>query len=119
MKLLSNDLKHEEIIDRKFTCDGEDFSPHLKWMEYPKETKSFAISCIDIDADLGLWSHWYLYDIPPEITEVDQDGSIPGKILENDFGNRYYNGPCSGDKHRYVFKVHALNIETLEKLPPG
>lgn len=115
MKLLSNDFKHNEMMESKFTCDGEDVSPHLKWEDVPSETKSFAISCTDPDAPGGDWIHWYVHDIPVNINEISQGGPVPGNELKNDFGNAFYGGPCPpGGTHRYFFRVYALDVEKLE-----
>lgn len=115
MKLLSSDFKHNEMMDSKFTCDGEDVSPHLKWEDLPSETKSFAISCTDPDAPGGDWIHWYVHDIPVNVNEISQGGPVPGIEVKNDFGNASYGGPCPpGGTHRYFFRVYALDVEKLE-----
>lgn len=115
MKLISNDFKHNEMMDSKFTCDGEDVSPHLKWEDAPSESKSFAVSCNDPDAPGGDWIHWYVHDIPANVNEILQGGPVPGIEVKNDFGKASYGGPCPpGGTHRYFFRVYALNVEKLE-----
>jgi len=79
MKIYSEDLKHKGVIDSKFTCDGKNISPHLRWEDNPEDTKSFAISCIDIDSKVGTWVHWYVINIPKNIREIVRGGPIPGK----------------------------------------
>jgi len=115
MKLMSNDIENKGRINPKFTCDGADISPHLNWEEVPEMTKSFAISCIDKDSKAGTWIHWYVVNIPSNIREIVQGGPIPGKELENDFGNIEYGGPCpEKGEHRYFFSIYALNTEKIE-----
>ncbi|MBD3214307.1 MAG: YbhB/YbcL family Raf kinase inhibitor-like protein, partial [Candidatus Lokiarchaeota archaeon] len=92
MKLTSEDIKHGETIDPRFTCDGENISPHLKWEKTPEDTQSLAISCIDSDSKAGTWIHWYVVNIPNDINEITRGGPIPGDELENDFGNKEYGG---------------------------
>jgi len=117
MKLTSNDLHYGEKINLNFTCDGENISPHLKWEEVPPDTKSFAISCIDIDSKAGTWIHWYVVNIPNNIREIVQGGPVPGKELENDFGNTEYGGPCpEKGEHRYFFTIYALKTKTIDKI---
>lgn len=119
MKLLSNDLTDGQLIPKLFTCDGADFSPHLQWTDYPEETKSFAIMCLDYDTDQGILSHWYVHDIPRDINEIPQGGPVPGSEFENDFKTIYYEGPCQPDEvHTYHFIIHALDVETLSGLTP-
>ncbi|MFX1494121.1 MAG: YbhB/YbcL family Raf kinase inhibitor-like protein [Promethearchaeota archaeon] len=115
MKLLSNDFKNKELMDKKFCYRGENISPHLKWEDIPSGTKSFAISCNDPDAPIGDWIHWLICNIPSNITEIPQGGPVPGNELKNDFGKACYGGPAPpSGTHRYFFRVYALNIERLE-----
>jgi Raf kinase inhibitor-like YbhB/YbcL family protein len=115
MKLSSNDFKNNEMMDRKYTCDGADVSPHLKWEDTPGDVKSFAISCNDPDAPIGDWIHWYVCDIPADVREIPQGGPIPGIEVQNDFRKTSYGGPCPpSGTHRYFFRVYALDVETLE-----
>ena len=116
MKIISNNFKHNQDIPNKFTCQGQDIRPHLKWTDIPKETKSFAISVIDPDAPMGDFIHWLIYNIPVSITELDEGIEIPEKSIEvtNDFGKKEYGGPCPpSGKHRYFFKVYALDSENI------
>lgn len=115
MILESKDFKNNEFMDKKFTCDGEDFSPHLKWSNPPDGTKSFALSVTRPDVDLVEISHWYIYNIPKEINEIEQDGKVPGLEVENDFCTINYEGPnATKGVHKYVFRVYAINVEKLE-----
>lgn len=117
MKLISNDFKNQERIPALHTCDGKNVSPHLSWSEAPKETKSFALSCIDPDAPGGDFIHWLIHDIPANINEIAQGGPIPkgAKEIPNDFGKTSYGGPCPpSGTHRYIFIIYALKKDRLE-----
>ena len=108
-----------EAIPRKFTCDGPDVSPRLKWNEPPAKTKSFALIMDDPDAPAGTWVHWVLYDLPAGTGELPEgvgkqeqlsSGAWQGR---NDFGKIGYGGPCppAGKAHRYFFKLYALDTK--------
>ncbi|MHA1578490.1 MAG: YbhB/YbcL family Raf kinase inhibitor-like protein [Candidatus Freyarchaeota archaeon] len=118
MRLRSNDFEHEGMIPSRFTCDGEDISPHLEWSEAPEGTKSFALIVDDPDAPMGTWVHWLVCDIPPTVTEIPRN-SVPegARQVRNDFGKLDYGGPCPpSGTHRYFFKLYALNVEKLENV---
>ena len=112
-------------IPPRFTCQGDDVSPPLKWANLPDGTKSVALICDDPDAPAGTWVHWVLYDLSPKFDGLPE--AIPGgevtwqgaKQGVNDFRRSGYGGPCPppGKPHRYFFKIYALDIEP--GLPAG
>ena len=107
MKLSSPAFKNNEMIPQKYTCEGHDINPPLQIDDLPEETKELAIIVDDPDSKSGTWSHWLLYNIP--VTPVIEEDTIPGSQGVNDFGKKHYGGPCpSSGKHRYFFKVFAL-----------
>lgn len=103
-------------IPEKHTCYGEDISPHLKWDSIPPETESFVVIAEDPTAFMSNWAHWVVYDIPPQITELEENikasrvlaGGI--KQGENEFLDIGYKGPCPKIRtHTYYFNVFALD----------
>jgi len=103
-------------IPPKFTCEGDDISPELKWSNAPSLTKSYALIVDDPDAPGGTWTHWIVWNIPaiaialPEAlpkTKTLDDGTRQGV---NDFKRIGYGGPCPprGKPHRYFFRLYAL-----------
>jgi len=113
-----------KAIPQRYTCDGNDVSPPLRWKKVPDKTKSFALICDDPDAPMGTWVHWVCYDIPQTCDSLDENiipsDSLPhgGKQGANDFGKIGYGGPCPpSGTHRYFFKVYAL--DAILGLPAG
>ncbi|MFO8020441.1 MAG: YbhB/YbcL family Raf kinase inhibitor-like protein [Promethearchaeia archaeon] len=117
MELISNDFNNREMLEKKFTGQAESFSPHLKWKQPPKETKSFALTCIDPDTKVGNWSLWNVYDIPKDVREIPQNGPVPGKVIENDYRDLGYTGPFPKEgTHEFHFTVYALDTDQLKDL---
>jgi len=117
MELTSNDFDNNKLMDKKFSYRGGNLSPHLKWENSPKDTKSFALSCNDPDAPVGDWIHWYVVNIPNNISEISQGGPIPGIELKNDYGKKGYGGPAPpSGTHRYFFRIYALNVEEIKDI---
>ena len=104
------------MIPAKYTCDGDDMSPPLKWVGAPEGTKSIALISDDPDAPVGTWVHWVLWNLPPTARELAEgvpakpqlpDGTRQGV---SDFGRPGYGGPSPpSGTHRYYFKVYALD----------
>ncbi|GAA3752870.1 YbhB/YbcL family Raf kinase inhibitor-like protein [Plantactinospora mayteni] len=129
--LTSNDVQNGEPMAAEFAhpaVGGADLSPHLAWTGFPAETRSFTVTCYDPDAPTtsGFW-HWVLVNVPVDVTELPQgagqtpSAGAPGAFsVRNDYGEQTYGGaaPPAGDRaHRYVFAVHALDVEKLDLTP--
>ncbi len=59
-------------IPAKFTCEGENISPELKWGNPPAWTKSLVLIMDDPDAPMGTYVHWVIYNIPPTLTGLPE-----------------------------------------------
>jgi Raf kinase inhibitor-like YbhB/YbcL family protein len=105
-------LSEGEAVPARFTCDGENVSPPLRWSGVPDDAKELRISVTDPDAASGSFTHWLVTGVDPSATEVEE-GTVPAGGMEgrNDFGDTGYGGPCppKGAPHRYVFSVEALD----------
>jgi Raf kinase inhibitor-like YbhB/YbcL family protein len=128
----STDIADGEPIRRPqlsgvFDAGGQDISPHLSWSGFPAETKSFAITCYDPDAPTGsgFW-HWAIADVPAEVTELPTGAGSPERspmlprsaiALRGDAGVAGFLGaapPVGHGPHRYVYAVHASDVEMLD-----
>jgi hypothetical protein len=124
IQLTSSAFGEGSPIPRRYTCDGEDVSPPLKWSGAPQDAKSLALICDDPDAPAGTWVHWVLYGIPPTVAELPEGVPASEVVLGgaqqgvNDSRGVGYSGPCPprGSPHRYFFKLYALDVEL--KLKP-
>ena len=107
-------------IPARYTCEGADLSPALTWSGAPNGTRSFAVIVDDPDAPdpaapRQVFVHWVAYDIPESVLALREGvkpGGLPRGGLDgiNDWKKPGYNGPCPPiGKHRYFFKVYALD----------
>ena len=100
-------------------------SPQLSWSDLPEGTKSLAVTCFDPDAPTasGFW-HWAAFNIPVDVTELPTGagsdetlGGIDGVVtLAGDSGEKAYYGanpPAGHAPHRYLYAVHAVDVEEL------
>ena len=113
----SSAFQEGDKIPAKYTCEGQDISPPLAWSELPAGTRSLALIVDDPDAPGGVFTHWLLFNIPPDSRELPEavptqaelaSGALQGKT---DFGRTGYGGPCPppGRPHRYQFTLYALD----------
>jgi Raf kinase inhibitor-like YbhB/YbcL family protein len=117
MQLTSTAFTEGGTIPVKYTCDGTNVSPPLKWSGVPAGAKALALIADDPDAPSRTWVHWVLYDLPATATELAEDVPksqlIPAGAKQglNDFRQLGYGGPCPppGKPHRYFFKLYALD----------
>jgi Raf kinase inhibitor-like YbhB/YbcL family protein len=108
--LKSPSFNDGEQIPEFYTCKGGDVNPALQVLNVPKGTRSLALTVVDPDNPIMLWTHWLVYNIHPGIKEI-RENSVPGTQALNDFGNFYFGGPCVFDakEHRFIFTLYALN----------
>jgi len=139
--LTSDDFADGQPLPPAQTALGGSVSPSLAWSGFPEGTKSFLVTATDPDPQRGTSWHWVLSDVPVTVTSlpagrrrnvVQMIGSalfgrpkklagVPGSLQRrNSIGAPGFMGalPPKGDHaHRYVFAVHALDVNHLDVDP--
>jgi Raf kinase inhibitor-like YbhB/YbcL family protein len=78
----------------------------------PSEAKSLVLIADDPGAPRRLFTHWLVWNIPPQTNSIAEGGALKGVHGTNDFGKSAYSGPCPPSViHRYSFKIFALDRE--------
>jgi Raf kinase inhibitor-like YbhB/YbcL family protein len=122
----SADFQADADMPVSSSCHGAGRSPQLSWEGAPSGTQSYAILAVDWDAPsaayrLMSFTHWVLYNIAPAVVQID--GAIADAELRrlgiavgrNSYGATGFVPPCPPfDKHRYVFRVYALDVPALK-----
>ena len=107
-------------IPSKYTCEGEDLSPEIRWTGLPEGTGALALIVVDPDVPdpkdpKRTWVHWVLYDIPTDtngLLEGAQEHQLPPGTRhgQNDWKRTGYGGPCPPiGRHRYFHTLYALD----------
>jgi hypothetical protein len=120
--LTSSAFQNQSSIPQIYTCDGKNISPPLQWKNIPSGSGSLALIMDDPDAPVGTWDHWILFNLPPDLSGLEENLSeLPegAKTSRNGFRKNEYAGPCppGNSSHHYYFKLYAL--DTLLDLPEG
>jgi Raf kinase inhibitor-like YbhB/YbcL family protein len=119
--LRSEAFVSNESLNSRFTCEGDDVSPPLDWVEAPAGTKSFVLIVDDPDAPdpqapKRVFVHWVLYNISAAANNLPEavmaDALPPGTRQGlNDWKKAGYGGPCPPvGRHRYFHKLYALDV---------
>ncbi len=120
LTLMSPAFADGEPIPIKYTRNGGNLFPPLKWTGVPDGTRSFALVVEDPDAPSGLFRHCGMFNIAPTANNlsesVDTSPDQGPRYSENDFGNARYDGPQppkGHGVHRYNFRLVALDVPNL------
>jgi Raf kinase inhibitor-like YbhB/YbcL family protein len=96
---------------------GGNQSPELSWTGAKPGTASFAVVLYDVTA---AFTHWGMYNISAQTSELPQDAGVPGsqdgpQVVNDFFFGAEYDGPCPPSTvkpftHKYVFTVYDLDV---------
>ena len=107
----------ERIPD--FHCkENQNVSPALTWCDIPEGTRDLVLIVENPESDMGISTHWLLYNIPPQISGIPS-GVSREEILDtlggathgiNDYGMYGWDGMTPGlpDPRYYFFRLFAL-----------
>lgn len=107
-------------IPQRFSQEGENVSPELRWRNLPAGTKELALFCEDPDAPMAKpYLHWMAYGIAATVTGLPEgvptDVNVGFGVLRqgrNDGMTIGYTGPMppvGHGVHHYHFQLFALN----------
>src|SRR5437899_4245075 len=111
MKITSSAFQEGSDIPSKFSRDGGNVNPPLRFEGTPPNAKSLVLIVDDPDAPVGLFTHWLVWNIDPKTTQIAEN-SVPKGAVQgtNDFPGQRYDGPQPpSGTHRYYFKIFAFD----------
>jgi Raf kinase inhibitor-like YbhB/YbcL family protein len=134
MQLTSASFQDQQMIPRRYSGEGEDVSPELRWSDVPASCQSFALICEDPDSPRvpgrdHPFVHWLIYNLSANTSFLPEGLAKQGTITSapvdanqgtNSFGKLGYGGPMppvGHGTHHYHFTLYALDREL--SLAPG
>lgn len=121
LQLTSPAFRDGHRIPGRYTAEGENLSPPLRWTGAPAETASFVLVVDDPDAPDGPFGHWAVFGIPADWRELPEGLMDSRKdslrFGRNDMGQGRYSGPApprGHGTHHYPFRLAAIDRPTLE-----
>jgi Raf kinase inhibitor-like YbhB/YbcL family protein len=121
IQISSDAFSPGSTIPVRYTADGDDVSPPLKWSGVPENTRELALIVEDPDAPQPTpFVHWVIYKIPPNADGLSEGvparahpatpaGAVQGKTSFKKIG---YGGPAppkGHGTHHYHFRLFALD----------
>ena len=90
--VMSSAFRDGGAMPSKYALYNDNISPPISWSGLPEGTRSVAIICDDPDASRKAWTHWVIFNIPPDVgglpEGVSDDAELPDGSFHgvNDFG---------------------------------
>jgi Raf kinase inhibitor-like YbhB/YbcL family protein len=123
MRLESPAFQAGATIPRKYSEDGDNLSPPLRWTDVPSGVREFALVVDDPDAPTAdPWVHWVMYGIPaatqslaegvPQKETLDAPRGARQGVNSWNANNLGYRGPAppkGHGTHHYRFRLYALD----------
>ena len=111
-------VSDSSILPIAYTCAARmPSSPPISWDNVPDGTKTLTLIMEDPDAPSGTFTHWIVFNIPPERMNLPADvGGVKeigggGQQGSSSAGERGYYPACPpvGSRHRYIFTLYAVD----------
>lgn len=113
LQISSREFTPEGVLEDRHAHDTENELPGLLIDGVPDDAVELAIVCHDPDAPRPHgFTHWTLYGIPADVTELTPEADTTYRPGPNDFGGTGYGGPQPPEGHgvhHYYFWVYALS----------
>lgn len=132
LRLRSRAFGSFQEIPARYTAEGENLSPPLKWSKVPEGTREFVLICEDPDASGPKpFVHWIVYHISANTTQLPEglptgQDRIEYPVLARQGRNSArtlgYVGPRPPfwhGAHHYSFRLYALDQELSVPPDPG
>jgi phosphatidylethanolamine-binding protein (PEBP) family uncharacterized protein len=99
-----------QSLPAKYTCDGEDSWPELRWSGIPVDTKELVLFTMSLEpVNEAIFFDWAVAGMDPSLEGIEEGRLPEGAILgKNSFGKNGYSICPQGEGETYVFALYAL-----------
>ncbi len=119
IRVTSSEFSDGARLPDRYTCRGAGLSPPLRWSDVPATAAGLAVVVTDPDAPGGTYTHWVVFDLPPQLPGL-ASASVPPQARQarNSAGTIGYTPPCPpSGTHHYHFTLVAQRDRV--ELPTG
>lgn len=112
MQITSPLFEDNMMLPKTYSCDGQGVNPPLVFSGIPSDAKSLALVMEDPDAPNATFTHWVVYNMAPNTTEIAENSVPENAVLgKTSLGKPGYVAACPPNgSHRYIFTLYALDI---------
>jgi phosphatidylethanolamine-binding protein (PEBP) family uncharacterized protein len=99
-------------MPRRYTCDGADLSPPLRWQNLPAGSVELLLLAIDLNGGHTGAVQWAVGGLPPSSPGIAAGRLPAGAVVgRNSAGKPRWDGICgaSGRLHHVAFLLYALD----------
>jgi phosphatidylethanolamine-binding protein (PEBP) family uncharacterized protein len=109
MTLESPSFQSGATLKAKYTCDGGDTSPALRWKGTPSEAEEQVLLVLSV-RNGKLTFNWAVAGLDPGLSEIEEGRLPAGAVVgENSFGKDGYSlCPEPGSSETYIFMLFAI-----------
>jgi phosphatidylethanolamine-binding protein (PEBP) family uncharacterized protein len=111
IKLKSPGFTSGTALSARYTCDGADESPPLRWSGLPLEAEELILLVLGSrPVGESLFFSWAVAGLDPSLEEIEANGLPSDATLgKNSFGEEAYSiCPPKGQGETYVFMLYAI-----------
>jgi Raf kinase inhibitor-like YbhB/YbcL family protein len=118
LSIANGSITNGSFIETRYTCSGMQKSPDIRWNNIPNNTQSLAFILDDPDAPAGTFTHWIVYNIPPEITNIPENAAISQNNSQITIGintakEKNYFPPCPPHIKYIITDSHSMHLTLL------
>ncbi len=100
------------ILPVKYTCDGANESPPLRWSGVPDEADELILFALNMNpVNEALFFDWAVAGLGPNLEEIEAGRLPSGAVVgKNSFGKLSYSlcPPGAGGSESYIFMLYAI-----------
>ncbi|MFO0011987.1 MAG: YHYH protein [Planctomycetota bacterium] len=104
ISLSSSSIDGKGALSAECSCDGKGQSPAVAWKNLPEGTQSVAVSMWHEAPDREK-SYWLVYNIPNDVSQIEQNSKRIGTLGQNDKKRAEYDPVCSKGPGAKIYHI--------------
>ena len=116
LTVTSTSVDAKGMLSSDCSCDGNSVSPAVAWIAGPAGTQSYSLHIWHTPGPGDLKSYWVVYNIPANVTKLEQNSKAVGQLGLNGKNRREYDAMCSKGPGLKTYHVTVFALSAEPKL---